>query len=144
MQLLLDADGTLYQSMDLVEDMARHARWTNATSVGIEINNPVSLRQAFGVGGRQIVRAQKPHTVDPNWRHFDFTGVQKETMALLVPAVCDALKIPRTLPRDDSGEVPKGLIPDPTSYKGILGHYHLQTDKVDPGYTLWPLIEKVL
>ncbi|EFX04988.1 negative regulator of beta-lactamase expression protein [Grosmannia clavigera kw1407] len=143
-QLFLDSDGTLYQGMDLVNDLGRHARWTNETSVGIEINNPVTLRKTYNVQNRKIVRAQEPHTADPNWRHLDYTEVQKSVMKQLVPAICDALEIPRTLPQDDSGEVPKGLIPDPTEYKGVMGHYHLQTDKVDPGYTLWPLLLKVL
>lgn len=144
MQFLLDADGTLYQSMDLANDLGRHARWANETSVGIEINNPVSLRKSYNVQGRKIIRAQEPHTLDPNWRHFDYTDAQKAMMEVFVPTLCDVLQIPRTLPKDDSGEVPKGLIPNPTEYKGVMGHYHLQTDKVDPGYTLWPLLLKVL
>lgn len=144
MQFCLDSDGTLYQTMDLIRPMARHVRWTNASSIGIEICNPTSLTQAFGVANRAIVQAPQPHTADPSWRHFDFTPKQKKLICLAVPALCDILQIPRKLPRDDLGEVPKSLIPDPSTFRGVLGHYHLQLDKEDPGYTLWPLLLSVL
>lgn len=136
LQFCLDADGTLYQTMDLIEPMARHALWTNATSIGIEICNPTSLAQAFGVANRAVIQAPKPHTRDPSWRHFDFTPEQKEAVRKAIPALCDILQIPRQLPRDELGEVPKSLIANPAAFRGVLGHYHLQTDKEDPGYTL--------
>ena len=36
---------------------------------------------------------------------------------------------------NDSGQLITAKLPDDmlTNYEGILGHYHVQTDKVDPG-----------
>jgi N-acetylmuramoyl-L-alanine amidase len=38
-------------------------------------------------------------------------------------------------PRDESGSVLNVKLPDDQlrAYAGVLGHYHIQTDKVDPG-----------
>lgn len=130
--------------MDLVDFAARHARWANQTSVGIEIANPLYPSSDTGGYVRDIVEELKPHTDGEKWRYLGFTQTQKDIISKLVLAVCQAVGIPRRLPQDDGGEVYKHLIPEPYEYEGILGHYHLQLDKVDPGYSLWPLLRPIL
>ena len=44
-QLLLDGDGTVYQTLDLVDACAWHAGSVNERSVGIEIQNPVQVHR---------------------------------------------------------------------------------------------------
>ncbi|MGA2699640.1 MAG: hypothetical protein ABSH35_00895 [Isosphaeraceae bacterium] len=51
------------------------------------------------------------------------------TLCKLFPKIlCD-------YPRDAAGALVRAKLPDPelVRYQGILGHYHVQTNKVDPG-----------
>jgi hypothetical protein len=69
-------------------------------------------------------------------KQFDFTKEQYQSLAKLAATLCKLFpKIRPDYPRDAAG----GLIPhklpdaDYDRYHGILGHYHVQTNKVDPG-----------
>ena len=126
--------------MDLVDLAARHARWANQTSIGIEIANPIHLNAGKDGDGRDLVEEGKPHTGNEVWQYLGFTQLQKDMISKLVSAICESVGIPKRLPRDGNGEVYKDLMPEPHQYQGVLGHYHLQLDKVDPGYSLWPLL----
>ncbi|MDB6064973.1 MAG: negative regulator of beta-lactamase expression [Pedosphaera sp.] len=67
---------------------------------------------------------------------YDFTPQQYEALARLTAALCKALpKIQCKYPTDASGKLIPGKLPDDElkNYHGVLGHYHIQTDKVDPG-----------
>ena len=135
-QLMLDADGTVYQALDLAEARAYHARQVNERSVGIEIQNHIDATVAQGPGlARPIVTEATPHTGEPS-THLDFYDIQKTRTLQIVEVLCEIFKIPRQLPTTADGQVSMGLI-DP-KFSGICGHYHLTTDKVDPGLTLWP------
>lgn len=126
--------------MDFVDLAARHARWANQTSIGIEIANPIHLDAGKEGDVRDVVEEGKPHTDNQVWRYLGFTPLQKFMISRLVPAICESVGIPKRLPRDWNAEVYKGLMPEPHQFQGVLGHYHLQLDKVDPGYSLWPLL----
>jgi hypothetical protein len=143
-QFLLDGDGTLYQTLDLVEGRAWHARQHNGRSIGVEIQNPwrtgADLRswdEDLRSSDRPVVEEILPHTDRP-WKHLDFTDEQKTALKIWVPFLCDALGIPKKLPLREDGTVETGLI-DP-KFSGVCGHYHLQTDKIDPGLSLWPIL----
>lgn len=67
---------------------------------------------------------------------YDLTPQQYETLAKLTATLCTVFpKIKLDYPRDASGT----LIPHKLSdsqfdgYQGILGHYHVQKNKIDPG-----------
>jgi N-acetylmuramoyl-L-alanine amidase len=67
---------------------------------------------------------------------YDFTPQQYAALIKLTATLCTVLpKIQCKYPTDASGK----LIPHKLSdselehYEGVLGHYHIQTDKVDPG-----------
>jgi N-acetyl-anhydromuramyl-L-alanine amidase AmpD len=70
---------------------------------------------------------------------YDFTPEQYRALTHLVAALCTAFpKIKCDYPRDADGKlIPRKLdAPDLEKYEGILGHYHIQTEKTDPGPAL--------
>lgn len=140
--LMLDADGVVYQALDLAQARAWHARIHNERSVGIEIQNALTPREPATRGPeRAWVEEALPHT-GACFGHTDFTPAQKATLTRLVPWLCDTLGIAQILPKDAQGRVHESLCPQP--FAGVVGHYHLQTDKVDPGALLWPLLNAAL
>jgi N-acetylmuramoyl-L-alanine amidase len=67
---------------------------------------------------------------------YDFTAEQYEALARLSATLCALFpKIRCDYPRDSSGVlIPQKLADSELArYQGILGHYHVQTNKVDPG-----------
>ncbi len=69
-------------------------------------------------------------------RQYDFTDRQYESLIRLTATLCKLFpKIVCDYPRDAGGALIRAKLPDPdlVRYHGILGHYHVQTNKVDPG-----------
>jgi hypothetical protein len=69
-------------------------------------------------------------------QQFDFTEQQYDSLIRLTATVCRLFpKIRCGYPRDASGALVRAKLPDSelSRYQGILGHYHVQTNKVDPG-----------
>ena len=67
---------------------------------------------------------------------YDFTPEQYQALIKLTATLCKIFpKIRCQYPTNDSGQLITYKLPDDvlTNYEGILGHYHVQTDKVDPG-----------
>jgi N-acetyl-anhydromuramyl-L-alanine amidase AmpD len=67
---------------------------------------------------------------------YDFTPEQYKALIKLTTTLCKVLpKIKCDYPRDAAGKLIPEKLPDADlrSYQGILGHFHIQTDKVDPG-----------
>jgi N-acetyl-anhydromuramyl-L-alanine amidase AmpD len=67
---------------------------------------------------------------------FDFTPEQYRALARLTAALCRVFpKIHLDYPRDASGQLVTGKLPDDElkAYQGLLGHFHVQTNKTDPG-----------
>lgn len=67
---------------------------------------------------------------------YDFTREQYQALAKLTAALVQVFpKIQCDYPRDESGKLLTGKLPDDKlkRYQGLLGHFHIQTDKVDPG-----------
>jgi len=67
---------------------------------------------------------------------YDFTAEQYEALIKLTAALCKVFpKIKCDYPRDESGELVTRKLPDEdlARYQGLIGHYHIQTNKVDPG-----------
>lgn len=67
---------------------------------------------------------------------YDYTPQQYEALIHLTAALCKVLpKIRCDYPRDSSGQLVPAKLPDEEleSYEGVLGHYHIQRNKVDPG-----------
>jgi len=67
---------------------------------------------------------------------YDFTPQQYDALIKLTAALCKIFpKIKCEYPTDVSGKLVTQKLPDDqlARYQGILGHFHIQTDKVDPG-----------
>jgi N-acetylmuramoyl-L-alanine amidase len=72
-------------------------------------------------------------------RQYDYTPEQYEALARLTAALCTIFpNMPADMPRDEQGQPVTGKLPDDQlrSFRGILGHYHIQSNKVDPGPAL--------
>jgi N-acetyl-anhydromuramyl-L-alanine amidase AmpD len=136
---LLDTDGTIYQMLDLRE-RGWHATKANSRSVGVEIANigafPVDKSERLEAWYQQ--RSVEPMTAEAvvgevqgqKLRMYDLTARQYEALIRLTAGLC------RTLPRIEC-DYPRSnaALSDAefNRFRGILGHYHVQTDKVDPG-----------
>ena len=128
---LLDYDGTIYQTMDMM-DIAYHAggRNWNTCSIGVEINNPFYLKyqswyQDRGLE-RPIVSKARVHG-QPLETHLGFFDVQLRALRVLTRAVSDACDIPLQTPDT------LGVDSECTScqYRGFIQHYHLKANKID-------------
>jgi hypothetical protein len=69
-------------------------------------------------------------------RQFDLTSQQYAALARLAATLCRLFpRIKCDYPHDAKGVLIDHKLPDAdlAAYQGILGHYHVQTNKVDPG-----------
>ena len=119
------------------------ARWYEWTEEGVRLRIPPAagdggLRASFG--GRpardELVRGtiHGAPLVQP-----DFTDEQYRSLAALAAALARVFpRIELDAPRDEHGAVRADALDDAEedAFHGILGHYHLQTDKRDPGPAL--------
>jgi N-acetyl-anhydromuramyl-L-alanine amidase AmpD len=67
---------------------------------------------------------------------FDLTPQQYRSLVTLTAALCRTFpKIRCDYPRDENGQLISHKLPDSElmKYHGLLGHYHIQENKVDPG-----------
>ena len=135
---MLDTDGTIYQTLDLKE-RAWHATTSNSRSVGIEI-------ASIGAYADPTDPAFQRSAVDSQFVHgevqgqllyqHDFTPQQYDSLIRLTATLCKVLpKIRCDYPRDEHGQLITRKLPDDAlnAYQGVLGHYHIQTNKTDPG-----------
>jgi len=165
---LLDADGTIYQTLDLKE-RAWHATKSNDRSIGIEIANigayrvddreqpfarwyrpdeqgkvflifPDKVKGAESLKGKALSPRRNDliqgSLHDVVYQQYDFTPQQYDALAKLTAALCNIF--PNMKP--DAPRTPEGRVIDRTlsdeqwaSFGGILGHYHVQANKTDPG-----------
>jgi N-acetyl-anhydromuramyl-L-alanine amidase AmpD len=105
----------------------------------------ITLPTRFGDGGLRFTertfRPDRPNPVSGtiNGRDlvmYDLTPQQYDSLAKLTAALAEALPAIRLeAPRDPSGAVATSAL-DPDNFarfSGVLGHYHVQTNKADPG-----------
>jgi N-acetylmuramoyl-L-alanine amidase len=67
---------------------------------------------------------------------YDYTPEQYQALIRLTAALSKALpKIKCDYPRDAAGKLIREKLPDAEleAYQGVIGHFHIQTNKVDPG-----------
>lgn len=67
---------------------------------------------------------------------YDYTPEQYRALTHLTAALCRVFpKIRCDYPCDTSGQLVRTKLPDDdlSRYQGVLGHYHVQANKVDPG-----------
>ena len=108
----------------------------------------IELPDRFGDGGLRttnfVARPARPSPVTGTIQgrelvQYDFTPEQYAALIKLSATLCRLFpKIRCDYPRDASGRLVTGKLPDEElqRYQGLLGHYHVQTNKVDPGPAL--------
>lgn len=79
-----------------------------------------------------------------NLIQYDYTPQQYAALSKLLAAFTTIFPaIPLSYPKDSSGQLIRQKLPDDqlASYTGLLGHYHIQTNKIDPGPAMqWDVI----
>lgn len=145
----IDNDGTIYQLLD-TKNIAWHARGVNTQSVGVEIANAVELRhnkwyKNNGFEKRPIIPIPKLNgkQLSPV---LGFYPQQVEALKALIKAVSSAHSIPLQLPLDKEGKFVQGVDKRVAgrSFSGVVGHFHVTTEKRDPvGLPFERIIEEI-
>jgi N-acetylmuramoyl-L-alanine amidase len=141
-QFILDDDGTLYQTLDLVEK-AWQAGGNNQMSFGIEIDSralAVKFPEAYDDNNQQryhlLPRFKRLDKVQNQWiTGYEYNNKQYETLIRLGMAVVEIfplIKQSSDFPRTASGNIIKSAIPNPKAWNGFMGHYNITTAKIDP------------
>lgn len=71
-----------------------------------------------------------------DYKQYDLTPEQYDSLIKLTATLCTIFpKIKCEAPRDPDGKVTDHALPNEVynSYQGVMGHYHVQTNKNDPG-----------
>ena len=123
-------------------DAAPLKEWYARTSSG---ETRITLPPRLGDGGiRTRNFVGRPARAEPvlgeiqgqNLVQYDFTPEQYHALIHLTAALCKVFpRLKCDYPRDASGHLVRGKLPgeDLAPYQGVLGHYHIQENKVDPG-----------
>jgi N-acetyl-anhydromuramyl-L-alanine amidase AmpD len=105
----------------------------------------INIPPRFGDGGMRrpgfIARPARPEPVrgeiqGQNLVQYDFTPEQYRALIHLTATLCKLFpKLRCDYPRDSFGQLLRGKMPDDEleRYQGVLGHFHVQKNKVDPG-----------
>ncbi|BAM03465.1 N-acetylmuramoyl-L-alanine amidase [Phycisphaera mikurensis] len=165
-QFMLDADGMIYQTLDVAE-RAWHAAQANSRSIGIEIANigayppdDTSVLEKWyardGRGWRIVLPDDRPlGHLDPEGVYrpsgdgpvtgiihdrdlvqFDLTDDQYTALIHLTATLTELFpKLPNDYPRGADGKADRQELSeqDWKDFSGLVAHWHLDPDKVDPG-----------
>ena len=69
-------------------------------------------------------------------QQYDFTQEQYEALTRLTATLCNVFpKLRCDYPKTAGGDLVREKLDDQTlkDYRGLIGHFHIQTDKIDPG-----------
>lgn len=136
---LIDNDGTIYQTLDLALAAWHAAQW-NVGSIGVELCNrgdPKLDRNYYSSGKHGPKRDIVPCKINNHKiAAFDYTKEQMDAFARLARALQRLLpNIPLEFPQSSPGVQAWNTLPEAASFgfAGYIGHYHLITQKWDPG-----------
>lgn len=105
----------------------------------------ITIPARFGDGGLRtknfVARPARPDEVrgtiqGEDLAQYDFTPEQYASLTKLTASLCRIFpKLKCRYPVDAQGRLIPRKLPaeELKNYQGVLGHYHIQTDKVDPG-----------
>ncbi len=104
-------------------------------SVPAQIKDPRILTPDFV--GRPSRAEPVSGVIQGQWLHqYDLTPEQYAALAKLTAALCRIFpRLKDDFPRNENGEAKASKLGDEklARFRGILGHYHIQKNKVDPG-----------
>jgi N-acetylmuramoyl-L-alanine amidase len=72
-------------------------------------------------------------------RQYDLTPQQYDSLVKLTATLCSVFpNLPCDYPRDERGDLITSKLPDEelAAFRGLIGHYHIQSNKTDPGPAL--------
>jgi N-acetylmuramoyl-L-alanine amidase len=138
--VILDDDGTLYQTLDLREK-AWHGGVNNSVSVGIEIDSRADARKMpyaydeahrrkYRVGPRKVV----PDVINGHrFLGFAYSDAQYAALIKLARTMLNVFpRINARFPTDSDDKIIKATLSRPTDHEGFICHYHNTTSKWDP------------
>ncbi len=129
---LIDNDGTIYQTLDLV-DCGFQAAGVNEISVGVELaNRGDAIRFPDEYKGHRDKLTCSIH--GHQFLAYSYTKDQVESMTAIGRTMARLFpNLPQTYPLAGTGDTLWTAISDPREYQGWLGHYHVTQQKWDPG-----------
>jgi N-acetylmuramoyl-L-alanine amidase len=145
---MIDADGTIYQTLDLVE-RAFHAEEANSTSIGVEICNRGRVDRSEWPKLPPDYRTRPTRDVVINGEHheaYEFRPEQYDSLVALTRTLLRVFPKIKPIIPEENGHVIMDTLPDPLAFAGIMGHLHvdLQRQKWDPGALDWQRILRAL
>lgn len=117
-------------------------RWYKKDSAGhTHIEIPAAYQPTGIRTPRFIARPIRPEPISGEIQgqpllQYDLTSQQYEALSKLTATLCRIFpNLPLDYPRDASGNLIRSKLPDDQlkSHRGLIGHYHIQSNKVDPG-----------
>jgi N-acetylmuramoyl-L-alanine amidase len=130
---LIDNDGTVFQTLDLV-DCAFQAAGVNEISVGVELaNRGDAMRFPNDYHGKRDKVTCKIN--GHQWLAYAYTKAQVDSMISVGKTLARIFpNLPQVYPQGGDGDQAWGsLRGDVREYSGYLGHYHVTEQKWDPG-----------
>jgi len=145
---MIDTDGTIYQTLDLIE-RAYHAEQENSISIGVEIcnrgrYNPAEMNR---LPPEWRTRPRKEVVINgARYTAYDFRPEQYESIVAISRTLLRIFPNMKPIVPEDHGQVIMDTLPDPLSFNGIVGHFHVDLDKQkwDPGALDWRRILRAL
>ena len=129
---LIDNDGTVFQTLDLV-DCAFQAAGVNEISVGVELaNRGDAMRFPNDYHGKRDKVTCKIN--GHQWLAYAYTKAQMDSMISVGKTLARIFpNLPQTYPTSGVDQMWSSLSGDVREYAGYLGHYHVTDQKWDPG-----------
>jgi N-acetyl-anhydromuramyl-L-alanine amidase AmpD len=117
--------------------LARHYEWTEqGLRLRLTPEDRAGLRLAEAKLGPSRAELVQGPIHGQTFLQHDFTPEQYESLAALAATLAEIFpRIDLDAPRDSGGRVRTDALTDDEEarFHGVVGHYHLQTDKRDPG-----------
>jgi N-acetylmuramoyl-L-alanine amidase len=145
---MIDSDGTIYQTLDLLE-RAWHAEESNSNSVGIEIcNRGDAARNELDRLPRDYrTRPVKDVVINGHLHHaFDFRPEQYTSILALSRLLVHLFPAVKPVFPERDGKVLLETLAQPQAFAGIVGHLHVdrQRTRWDPGAFDWARLKSTL
>jgi len=144
-EFCIDIEGIIWQFVDpLLWDPQDTSGAEGHRSISIEIVNYgfAWKKSEVPVKGRdRIVDNETIHTNKLRVARFwpdQITAVENLTITL-----CDSLNIPKKFPKDKNGKTALHVLTpeEQKNFTGIMGHFHKTTQKFDPGFHIFKVLE---
>lgn len=138
-----DGQASIYQCMDLV-----NSGWSQGEYNDVSRGCEISYRPDAWKYPELYKNKTSEHSVINDTVHgitrkvFTPSSAQMKAIILLLSSICSILDIEPQFPKTEAGEYIKTLIKNPKGWNGLLSHFNLSKDKIDPSGLDLSLVEK--